>query len=393
MKIFLELWTGIGPLIRSLPIAQELRSRGHQIEFLAHDQSVQYMLACGFSRAGINPHDIAVRPTSMGNWRSIDTISTLRGFADSDWRRYLTQLQPDLVISDFGIQSAIAARSLNIPLATITQSCMHPGRKGKRIYYWDSEANEDWSNNTADTINHLLTSFNAEPITRIDDLYLGQKTLIPSFPEFDWLEEEHKDSTCFCGPILWSGTEKAIPPLNLTFPNNNPKIFMYTGRMHDSAGNSGEMLLKTAIESAISNPALNMIISTGGMDAHASDFENKLPQNVKIVDWLPVEQAYSQCDIIIHHGGHGSCMANFKYGRPALIIPTHTERKFNAHRMQDLQAGLILQKEDLSSQSLLEGIQQLLENCKYMDVIKTYKHMIQTHYINSVRTAANYIEA
>lgn len=388
-------------MIRSLPIAQELRRRGHQIEFLAHDQSAQYMLACGFIQADINPRDIAVKPTSMGNWRSIDTIATLRGFANSAWlqstqavwRRYLSRSRPDLIISDFGIQSAIAARSLNIPLVTITQSCMHPGRKGQRIYYWDDENTEDWSNNTANTINDYLRSFNAEPISRIDDLYIGLKTLIPGFPEFDWLEEEHKAHTCFCGPILWHGTEKETPPVNLDFPDNKPRIFMYTGRMHDSAGNSGEMLLRTALEAAHANPDFNMIISTGGMDAHARDFESQLPPNVKMVDWLPVEQAYSLCDIIIHHGGHGSCMANFKYGRPALILPTHTERNYNAHRMQDLQTGIIVQKEHFSAQSLLAGIQQLLEDKKYTQVVTDYQTMIQTRYHHSVSNAVNYIEA
>lgn len=401
MKIFLELWTGIGPLIRSLPIAQALRNRGHHLHFLAHDQSAQYMLACGFTQATINPQEIAVKPTAVGNWRCTDALATLRGLADPNWLsstqkiwlRYFSEYKPDLVITDFGVQSAIAARTLDIPLVCITQSCMHPGRKGERIYYWENEAPEDCSNSAATTINEYLLGHGSEPITTYDDLYLGDKTLIPGFPEFDWLEERHQRNTYFSGPILWRGEEKKIPEISLEFHNNNPRIFMYTGRLHDSAGNSGEILLNTALAAAAENDSINFIISTGGMDAHASDFENKIPRNVKIVDWLPIEQAYNLCDIIIHHGGHGSCMANFKYAKPALIIPTHTERNYNAHRMQDLQSGIIIRREDISPETLLEGINNLINNKKYAENIKYFQKLIQKQYPHSAEHAADYIES
>ena len=399
MKIFLELWTGIGPLIRSLPIANALRQRGHEVTFLAYDQAAQYMIACGFEQADIDPQKIAVRPMVLPSWRNNDAGAGLRGFADiewlkntqKEWRRYFNTYKPDLILSDFGVQSAIAARALGIPQATITQSCMHPGRFGGRIQYWNNECESEKSHQTADVINQYLKQFNAAPIESYDDLYTSHKTIIPGFPEFDRLEEQCEKETFYSGPVLWDGLHEKKTCEQPTFKNGNPVIFSYPGRMNDGAGNSGEVLFNAITAAAKANDSFNVIISTGGMDAKAKHLADSVPENVKVVDWLPMDQAFMNCDIVIHHGGHGSCMANFKYGKPALIIPTHTERNYNAHRMQDLETGIIINREDVNTTSILNGIEALLREKKYIDNTRRYQKKIQQHYPDSAESAADYI--
>jgi len=43
-------------------------------------------------------------------------------------------------------------------------------------------------------------------------------------------------------------------------------------------------------------------------------------------------------DLLIHHGGYGSCQTGLVTGTPAVIIPTYAERESNARRIAALGA-------------------------------------------------------
>jgi UDP:flavonoid glycosyltransferase YjiC (YdhE family) len=44
-------------------------------------------------------------------------------------------------------------------------------------------------------------------------------------------------------------------------------------------------------------------------------------------------------NLMIHHGGYGSCQTGLYTGTPAVIIPTFSERESNARRVAALGAG------------------------------------------------------
>jgi len=46
-----------------------------------------------------------------------------------------------------------------------------------------------------------------------------------------------------------------------------------------------------------------------------------------------------RCDLMVHHGGHGSVMTGLQAGTPAVIVPIITERESNARRLVALGAG------------------------------------------------------
>jgi UDP:flavonoid glycosyltransferase YjiC (YdhE family) len=47
-------------------------------------------------------------------------------------------------------------------------------------------------------------------------------------------------------------------------------------------------------------------------------------------------------DVLIHHGGYGSCQTGLYAGKPAVIMPTFSERESNARRIVELGAGAIV---------------------------------------------------
>jgi UDP:flavonoid glycosyltransferase YjiC (YdhE family) len=47
-------------------------------------------------------------------------------------------------------------------------------------------------------------------------------------------------------------------------------------------------------------------------------------------------------DLLIHHGGYGSCQTGLCTGTPSVVIPTYSERESNARRVAALGAGEFL---------------------------------------------------
>jgi len=55
-----------------------------------------------------------------------------------------------------------------------------------------------------------------------------------------------------------------------------------------------------------------------------------------------------RCDLMVHHGGHGSVITGLQAGTPAVIVPTITERESNARRFVALGAGEMVMPGDQS---------------------------------------------
>ena len=51
----------------------------------------------------------------------------------------------------------------------------------------------------------------------------------------------------------------------------------------------------------------------------------------------------ARSDALIHHGGYGSCQTGLVTGKPAVILPTYSERESNARRIAALGAGLLVE--------------------------------------------------
>jgi UDP:flavonoid glycosyltransferase YjiC (YdhE family) len=63
----------------------------------------------------------------------------------------------------------------------------------------------------------------------------------------------------------------------------------------------------------------------------------------------------SRSDLLIHHGGYGSCQTGLYTGTPAVIIPTYSERESNARRVADVGAAeFVVPSIDLSGKRYVE---------------------------------------
>ena len=136
---------------------------------------------------------------------------------------------------------------------------------------------------------------------------------------------------------------------------------------------------------------MQFIISMNNSDIEEyinTKYEDKY---IHISKWIPIEEAYIHSKFIICHGGHGSCMGIFKYKVPALVIPTHTEREYNARLVENIGVGISIPYNEITKNRMEQAMRSLLKNKTYKTRVKYYNHMINNKYNRGGTLAAEHI--
>ena len=91
---------------------------------------------------------------------------------------------------------------------------------------------------------------------------------------------------------------------------------------------------------------------------------SKLPSNFHYEPYLPGIAMAERSDLLIHHGGYGSCQTGLYTGTPAVIIPTFSERESNARRVAAVGAGEFVSLADRDTTSKRELANEVLSKAR-----------------------------
>lgn len=283
----------------------------------------------------------------------------------------------ELVISVLDPIAAVASKILNIPLVSISQSCFHPKKVYERIRWW--EEMPDGITDVVSTFNRILEEHSLKTMQKVEELFESEFTIIPSIKEFDPVTS---DSNFYTGIMCWRDYDKKgdIP---LSINSDRKTIYVYSGRMEDSGGKSGVIILENVIE-AFKDSDYNVLVTTGVGELPDKYKNREYPSNINIQEWVPVSKIINNVDLVIHHGGHGISLQAIEAGKPSLVIPTHDEREYNARQLKKLGIGEFIQPEKLKPEILRDMASSLIED----DVVaKNAKNLVkkisETEYIGA----------
>lgn len=361
-KAFFGLSGGAGPMIRCLPICIELKNRGYDIFYYSRDHSSYYMDLYGFKQVDVSypkRYDKGIGITK--DWVDLEHFAaTYENDKEyffqkySCWLDYMRELEPDIIISDFSLGSSLSGIILNIPVVSISQgSYLYPVKTHKNIRWWE-DCDKPSGTRVLSNANDFFKYHGQNTVDKFEEIFLRDHVFIPGIPEFDEFNSSGLPVE-FVGPILWPGENKASIS---DIAGGKDIIFVYLGRLADTCGDSGRIILDSIKDVSKSFDA-TFLISTANFDA----IKEAVPQNVKVItDWYSIKDTYSSSKLVVHHGGHGSCFGTLVHGTPSIVIPTHTEREFNARMMEKMGVGKMIMPKDLNAQSLTNGIRQALDN-------------------------------
>jgi glycosyltransferase (activator-dependent family) len=100
-------------------------------------------------------------------------------------------------------------------------------------------------------------------------------------------------------------------------------------------------------------------------DAQQLETVSRVPDNVRTVDFVPMQALLPTCTAILHHGGPGTWHTAALNGLPQVILPNGWDTDVRAARTEELGAGLSLPVPELTIEKLRAGLLRVLEEPRF----------------------------
>jgi len=338
----------LGLPTRLVPIARTLADRGHDVAVFNPAPAPSKLI----EDAGLKnlPMPSRPMPDSWGDLTQASSawdVEQMFGalFGDEEFVRAATAVNidvirdfdPDVVVDSFGLFSGLAARILQVPMASVLQGNFHPASDG---FIWWNGNRPAGLPSAAPIVNKVAQEHEAAPVARCVDLLAGDLSLIVGTPETDPLPATA--GVVYVGPIVWQRGNATLPLWVHALGRDKPVVWVYSGnpRYFNAPNPFDSIVVIHAAIAALGSAPVQAVLTTGYQEVPGE--VGTLPPNFHHAAYLPGRSMAERCDLMVHHGGHSSVMTGLAVGTPAVIIPTSTERESNARRLTALGAGEIV---------------------------------------------------
>jgi MGT family glycosyltransferase len=338
----------LGLPTRLVPIARALADRGHEVAvFNPAPVPAKLIEDAGLKNLPMPSRPMPGSSDDLAQASSAWDVEQMFGalFGNDEFVRAATAAHvevvrdfgPDVVVDSFGLFSCLAARILQVPLVSVLQGNFHPVSDG---FVWWKGKRPAGLPSAAPMVNKVLEEYGVAPVTRCVDLLAGDLSLIVGTPETDPLPATA--DVAYIGPIVWQRGNATLPDWIDTLVRDKPLIWVYSGnpRYANAPTPIDSIVVIRAAIAALREAPVQVVLTTGYQDV-PEEF-GTLPSNFHHAAYLPGRAMAERCDLLVHHGGHSSVMTGLAAGKPAVIIPTITERESNARRLAALGAGEIV---------------------------------------------------
>jgi UDP:flavonoid glycosyltransferase YjiC (YdhE family) len=225
---------------------------------------------------------------------------------------------------------------------------------------------------------------------------VGDRTLVVGIPETDPIPGD--PDVTWVGPILWEEESTQLPQWIKELSSERKLVWLYPGNMQYARGTRtsfDSVIVLEACIAALADQPLNVVLSVGSDSLRR--WGGELPSNFYHVNYVPGMKMAARSDLLIHHGGYGSCQMGLVAGKPAMILPTFSERESNARRVAEQGAAEVLvpksigngRQKTVSAGRVRELTYQILSECVYRTRAEHLSHLMSRY--GGAQTAASLI--
>jgi UDP:flavonoid glycosyltransferase YjiC (YdhE family) len=239
----------------------------------------------------------------------------------------IADYRADCVVDAWNPFACLAARAARQPLVTVIQADIHPGNPG---FIWWRPPPPNLPT-PAPVVSRVLARYRLTPISRVAELFVGDLTLVVGMPATDPVPATAP--VTYIGPALWQSQDTVLPDWWDRLDSNRPIIWVYAGnpRYLPIASPVDSLVVLQACVAALAPLDIQVVLTTGFHDLPPQI--SPLPANFHFAPFVPGVAMARRSQLLIHHGGYGSCQTGLVAGTPAVIIPTYSERESNARRL------------------------------------------------------------
>ncbi|OKI61994.1 nucleotide disphospho-sugar-binding domain-containing protein [Streptomyces sp. MJM1172] len=164
-------------------------------------------------------------------------------------------------------------------------------------------------------------------------------------------------------PMRWVPYTGAAPaPRWLAEPPGRPRVCLSLGVTGRTVDDGPDARVMAAFE-AVADMDVE-VVATVNADQLGPDA--RVPDNVRICDYLPLTQLMPTCSAVIHHGGFGTFFAAAAHRVPQMIVMEELGSALNSTRyLESRGAGVVLPGDGLTAARVRDGLSALLTDPSY----------------------------
>ncbi len=338
-----EFGAGMGHLGYFLPVAIELRRRGHEVRFVVTQtgQAARLLSRFDFSwfqaptrpeQAGLASHP----PLSYADimWRfGYHDRDDLNGLVTA-WREILKLANTDLLIADHSPTALLAARTLQLPVMLYGSGFFIPPRQtplpNMRPWLPISDMQlRDIEGKVLSSLNHILAIHGCPRLNALSELFDVAEDTILSFPELDHYEQRGPAKYWGAIPSAGTGARPEWPDLP------GPRIFAYL---------RPEISHLTPLLEALHVLRLPTLAYCPGIEQDIL-LRNAAPHLHFSAEMLDMQTLATEAHVIVSYAAYASVLSFLLAGKPAFSLPFHLEQFLFARRIEEMGAGLLVDPE------------------------------------------------
>lgn len=357
-----ELGSNLGHLSRLLPVARNLKERGHEVLVAARDLMLATeVLAPAGIRFVQSPTMVRGRESSRQP-QSYADILLMHGWENPPklwgvvqaWGNLFRLFQPNAVVLDYAPTALLAARILRLRCALLGTGFEVPPFKTPLPPFpgFDEVAIENARAANAralESANRVLEAYQGPPLAALCELFRTERRWLTTFAELDQYGPRPEDT--YVGPIgnIGRGESLEWPPgyryriLAYLRPGMErlPEILSAVAGEGDAAVICAAPGVSPELSRGLGRPGFHFV-----------------PRPVNFPALLP------HASVFLSYAPAASVAQSLLESVPQLMAPTHVEAQMTAVRVAALGAGLILRDHE-TEQEIAAALKRLLDDPRF----------------------------
>jgi len=344
--ILLATWDGAGNIPPIKTLARTLVARGDDVHVLGHESTRALFenAGCTFVEWANSSQPAFIREFMPQDqeWAYAEEHVFFGKSYQSDLRPVIEELTPDAVLVDVNPRYAILeGLRAGRPLVVLCHILY-----GAAVSYDDS-ASPFYPEFVEAAIRDGVPEFSS----RREMMELADRVLVFSYTGFDPVSgDEAGEEVLHVGPL------RAESDRSSDWVRRFPDRRLVLVSLSTSDQNQWALLQRLC--DAFEQLDVEALVTTGSSVAPGA---LDTAENVTAIEFVNHDEVLPEVDLLVTHAGHGTVAAGLTYGVPMLCIPFGRDQDFNAHRVEDLGLGTVLDA-DVSSYLLRQTLQDMLDH-------------------------------
>ncbi|MBF0279901.1 MAG: glycosyltransferase family 1 protein [SAR324 cluster bacterium] len=372
MKMILVTLGSMGDVLPFIALGIRLRQRGHEVTVLGHRWDEQLILGSGlefYSILGFEEGQKALKhPDLFHPEKRLPTLKQHLYFpATLPTFDYIAKhfVWGDTVVvgPPWAYGARFAQEKLGVPLLTVLLAPWN---------FHEGEADPPPTDTELHRLlNGLRDKIGLEPISvPLLAWRNSPEKIVALFPEWFCEQEDWPDHALMTSFSMFDGSSSRRLETEVEeflAKGERPLVFT-TGTKMTQEDTFFEGALEASLQ--LGKRAIFLALFPG-------QFPTKLPDSVQVFDYVPLSLLLPHTEILVYHGGIGTCSHAFSAGLPHLIVPMIYDQFDNANRVASLGVGDQVQKEDYQGSIVAKKIEQLLGSEKVQKRCRTIAEQLE----------------